>query len=463
MIIFSLFVAPVEAKFINSFIIHIGGDTLQSEDITGAAKHDIIFAQRFHYNDVGGDSWAAIKAINPDAKIYIYTMTTISDSDTACVALSNYTVSRYDDDCGHSQGDLNTDNPDYFMMDGDSRVTYSSDASRYLLDFADSGFRDYGIEAIITDNVGQSFTADGVFSDHVEARITGYTDSSPDGHTNTTWNTAMNLYITAMTEALHDEGLLFAGNRGPLRWEDEIAYDAWLAQDQSAYPMDVALDEAWVADSSGTGDVQYHNPDQWVILVNTLRDMDNTKVCVFAHTDLEPGESGTDNYTDSFTFWDALWYSMGSYLIGKNELGNSYFNFQGRGGTSDGKDYNAPDVYYDEYDYLDLGAAVGEYTANYDGNNDIFMREFANGYVFVNSGIANDASITLPEDCREITHATITTAWENLDVSAATFSLDRHRAKIFIKETSVGPSILPSISVGTNQITVGTNQIEIVE
>jgi len=433
------------SDFINTFMIRIGSDSIVSGDIATLAKHDILFMARKHYDDYN-DTWGEIKAINPDAEIYIYTQVTIVDSDDTGTMLNSNSIARYDLDRGHSEGDLDTDNPGYFMMDGESRINYDSDGTRYLLDFGDVDYQGYANEAVVTDYVGQTpaFTPDGIFADHLEARITGYSSSSPESYTNTTWNTAMSTFITSMTSALHTAGIKFGGNRGPTNETDGTAYAGWIAQDQSLYPMDVALDEAWVADSSGGGDVQYFQETEWLQNVNTLRDMDHTKVCVFAHTDLNPGESGTDNYSDSFDFEDALWYAMGSYLIAKNELGNSYFNFQGRGGTADGKDYNADDVYYDEYDYLDLGAAVGEYTADYDGNDAIYMREFADGYVFVNSGIVNDASIDVPEDVREITHATISTAWSSLGVSGASFSLDRHRAKIFIKETSIVASVCPS-------------------
>eukprot|EP01043_Picozoa_sp_COSAG02_P087761 COSAG02_NODE_24981_length_672_cov_0.811518_2_plen_108_part_01 len=70
---------------------------------------------------------------------------------------------------------------------------------------------------------------------------------------------------------------------------------------------------------------------------------------------LSTGSSGRDNFGVSVSFWDVLWYSLGSFHVGKNEdAQTSYFAF------SEG-DYNAI-PWYDEYKLLDLGAAQGTFS-----------------------------------------------------------------------------------------------------
>ena len=71
----SIFCLEAEAKFINTFLYRIGGNALRSGDEAHLAKHSIIFCNKFHYDDIRGNSWQAIKSINPNAKIYLYTAT----------------------------------------------------------------------------------------------------------------------------------------------------------------------------------------------------------------------------------------------------------------------------------------------------------------------------------------------------------------------------------------------------
>ena len=61
----SIFCFEAEAKFINTFLYRIGGSPLSAGDEKDLAKHSIIFCQTFHYDDIRGDSWQAIKSINP--------------------------------------------------------------------------------------------------------------------------------------------------------------------------------------------------------------------------------------------------------------------------------------------------------------------------------------------------------------------------------------------------------------
>jgi len=141
--------------------------------------------------------------------------------------------------------------------------------------------------------------------------------------------------------------------------------------------------------------------------------------------------SGTDNRGNSFYGYDALWYTLGSYFIARDSAGFAHVAF--------GWSYSEAADIMDELDYLDLGLPEAAYTQDYDSKNGLYAREYERAWVFVNPYSADITNITMPEDGREITHATITTAWGNLGESPSTFTLAEGRTKIFIKETEVAP------------------------
>ena len=51
-----------------------GGPTLSSADVPKLAKYDMIDIDRFRYNNIGSNTWSAIKAANPNSKIFLYEM-----------------------------------------------------------------------------------------------------------------------------------------------------------------------------------------------------------------------------------------------------------------------------------------------------------------------------------------------------------------------------------------------------
>ena len=68
-------------------------------------------------------------------------------------------------------GNLNTDNPELFLLDSDSnRITWPGVPAEYVMDPGSDSWRNYWSEATINDLVGQPWTADGVFIDVVPFR-----------------------------------------------------------------------------------------------------------------------------------------------------------------------------------------------------------------------------------------------------------------------------------------------------
>ena len=424
--LFFLLYEPCAAnEFINTFISRISGNSLRNGDEVKLAKHDIIILNKFHYDDIRGDTWNAIKSINNKTEIYLYTDMNFVNSNTDnynTVSLNN--IGRYNVSRRHSMGSLNGSNPDLFLKDNNgNRVR---DGASYLLDFGNTRYQNYASEATVTDHVGQPWTADGVYSDRCPTIKTGPFSPTLKYNTNAQWSAAMNDMINSMSASLSARGQEFACNRGPTYLS--AGFNNWVDLDSSSHPPSTVLEESAFATGYGPGDIQFFTENSWKLQVDILSSIKNSKVCFLSSTDLtNTSSTGTDNWGKSFTYWDGLWYSLGSYLIGKNDIkNNSYFNFIR---TSN---YSNLDFYYDEYEHIDLGKATSSYKISNIGGRNIYWREFEYGYVYVNPTPNNVASISLPEPCKQITHTNFKSNIDNLPTKNS-FALNSHRAAIFYK------------------------------
>ena len=151
-----IFYQSADAKFINTWIQRWGGGPMSSGDETILAKFDIIAVQRFHYDDIGGNTWRAIREINPNIKIYLYLQTvTLGPLEDSFKTLGLSSFGRYSVSRGHSMGSVNGDNPKFFLLDStNKRIQWTwPDQTRYWLDFGDSDFQNYSIEALLTDYI----------------------------------------------------------------------------------------------------------------------------------------------------------------------------------------------------------------------------------------------------------------------------------------------------------------------
>ena len=243
-------------------------------------------------------------------------------------------------------------------------------------------------------------------------------------NTDAQWSTAMISMANALTVGLAAQGQKFGCSRGMTKYSSGA--DAWLALDSSANPPDVVIEEGAFAVLSGKRRYSIFREDQWKRQVDLLSAIKNSNVLFKASTDLAPGESGIDYYGKSFNFWDGLWYSLGSYLVGKNDIkNNSYFMYHW--GTTSSVDH-----FYNEYDKIDLGKAISSYKiSNVNGHN-IYWREFEYGYVYVNPTLNNVTSIPLPEPCKQRTHNNLNSDLNYLP-NINSISLKSHRAAILYK------------------------------
>ena len=435
---YSVFAATTSLKL---GVIRIGGNNLSVGDAAKLAKFDRILANKFHHNDdPGGEAttWANIKATNANALIYLYQSALNVKDDVDCSSVTGEYTSyndRYNVDCGHSMGDLNTDNSTLFMRrTTETRMVTSWAPTRWWLDFGEADMDDYACETLLTDNDASDWGADGIFSDHCFAELAGTPVAPLDYPDHATWNTAMNTFLSNMTACINTGGYLFGANRNG----SELSYNktAWQDLDDAANPPDLVLDERSFAIGSGGGDVYFYPAYKWLSSIETLSSIENSDVFTTSSTDLAEGASGTDNWGKSVDWIDILWFAIGSYLIAQTD--KTYFYFRGDGLYSDS------DPYWDEYTYLELGNPVGGYYVKAVDGINLYMRQYDLGYVIVNpqgsvspstatdlSNVDYSTDLGLSGTFREITHANMATSpLTDIEASTQFATFKSHRAKI---------------------------------
>ena len=414
------------------------GATLVASDAAKLARYYMFFFNRNRYYQISPDTYTAVRALNPDTLIFNYQQgpdTWLNQDGSNVLNVNN--IVRYNNTYGHSMGDLNTDNPDLFLLNfsGQRLWTYYKDFRR-VLDFGSADFQAYWLEATEADIVDQEWCLDGIFVDNCMVTYPSYFCERPAKYpTDASWTTAMLSWHKALAAGLHARGLKVWTNSDPVGQAD--GYAAWLAIDADPDYPDWLNSEGSFCHKWGSSACTFYDETKWKRQVDVMVNMVNTGKAVFSHVNMAEGASGTDNYVKPVTYWDALWYAMGSYLLGKNEArGNDVFYF-----SNDVNKYYKL-YWYDEYDRIDVGDAVGTYqVTNYGGRN-IYWREFTEGYVYVNPTSADVSAIAVPEPCKRLSHATINDNPATFPDTARSINLVSHRAAILLKSSLVAAHVV---------------------
>ncbi|HKQ23581.1 MAG TPA: putative glycoside hydrolase, partial [Burkholderiales bacterium] len=429
-------------KFIPTFLLyHGGGPALVAADAAKLAKFDLIDIERMRYNSIGPNTWAAIKSLNPNAQIYLYEMAAEAPSHLDGAAQVNLNgLGRHNVSRGHPQGSLNGNNPGLFQLDASGKRIYNlftsnSAANRYwyLMDFGSAAYQAYWLAAVKADIVNQPWVADGVFADNclTSAGSGRYNQTSAWYSTNATWSAAMNSFAGAITSGLHGVGQKLWCNRGETRTVDGSA--AWKSLDNSASPPDVLLEEGAFAVQWGSANTQFFDETEWKRQVDIMGAIKNSKVAMLSHTKLLEGQSGTDNFGKPVTYWQTLWYSLSSFLLGKNDqLNNTHFMFSGSSGYD-------KIWWHEEYDKIDLGKAIGPYAVSTIGSAKVYWREFEKGYVYVNPSAFDVSSVSLPQTSKRLTHENLQSPPSSI-ANVTTIALKSHDAAILLKSDATAPS-----------------------
>jgi chitodextrinase len=458
-------VEAASTKFIPTFLVYYGGGPkLVAGDEQRLAKYDLIDIDRYRYNQIGADTWGAVKALNPGVQIYLYQMGPESQNymDNLPV-VSLYGLGRYDVSRGHFMGSLNGNNPDLYLRDANGQRIYNKAYSNvsqntywHLMDFGSAAYQQYWLTGLKADIVDQPWVADGVFVDNclTVSSAGGYSANPVKYPDNAAWSAAMNGFVKAIAAGVHAYGQKLWCNKGETWTAGGVA--AWLDLDGSASPPDVLLEEGAFAVKWGNGATQFFAEASWKRQVDIMGAMRNSSVAMLSHTDLLDGQSGTDNWGLPVGFGQTLWYALGSFLLGKNDAqGNSYFRFVDGGG------YNKI-LWFDEYDRLDLGKAMGGYRVSSIAGVNVYWREFEKGYVYVNPTTTAVASIALPQASRLLTRETLASLIDALPI-VTTIALPGHHASFLLKttESTAADTEAPSVPTGLAASAVSGTQVNL--
>jgi hypothetical protein len=289
------------------------------------------------------------------------------------------------------------------------------------------------MNSVHADIISQSWVADGIFADDCTAIPIGYSGTPVSYPTDSLWADGMNSFVAGISAGVHAYGQKLASNKGATK--TPVGSSSWLALDANANHPDLLMEEGAFAVGWASSDVQFYPESEWKRQLDTEAAMQNTKIAILSHTKFASGGNGTDNYGKPVTYWQALWYSLASFLLGKNDVAdNAYFMF-----FSQADAYGKLD-WYDEYD-IDLGEAVSSYTVSVVGGANVYWREFEGGYVVVNPTANNVSAFTLPQDTRRRTHDNLSASVDTLSIipSGTNINIDGHTGSIFLKAV-VNPS-----------------------
>src|SRR5882724_13038549 len=201
-------------KFIPTFLVYYGGGpTLVASDAAKLAKFDLLDIDRFRYNQIGPNTWAAVKAVNPNIEIYLYEDGPEAQNYMdALPQISINGMGRHNVSRGHSMGSLNGNHPELFLLDSSGNRIYNTGFSNvsanqywHLMDFGSSAYQTYWVTAVKADIVDQPWVADGVFVDNCLTLASGgsYSAASPLYPTNAAWSGAMQSFVEAITTGMH--------------------------------------------------------------------------------------------------------------------------------------------------------------------------------------------------------------------------------------------------------------------
>lgn len=410
-------------KFIPVFTWYYGAELTSAQEAL-LAKFSFSDLNRRSYKDkLGRDSWQVLKSFNSLHEVYLYQFSFGAyDSQDNKLAVKINTISRWNDARGHSMGNLNIDHTELFLLDNKGERIHDK-YGVWLMDIGHQAYIDYWVEATLTDIVNKPCKADGIFVDGPSLihsyTLTAYPAKYP---TNSAWASAAKTFVLQVTSALHKKGVKVWFNMG--QTHTSIGQACWILLDQSSDYPDILMDEGAFVTSYSRAFAGFHSESACRTSIDTMQSVKNVRVAMSSHVKGLPGDIGLDNFGKPVTYWDAFYFGLSCFLLGKNTVAdNSCFSWH---------DSNKELRWFDEFD-IDLGKAVGTYqVAQYESVN-IYWREYEKGYVYANLSNTNVSGILLPAPCRQITHQNISNPF--VDPIVDMLILPAHRGAILIKES----------------------------
>lgn len=428
---------PAKGRFIQTFTVKLhGGEKVVPGDEKILGKFDMVMLTRNWYGAIDNDTWKAIKAVNPATAIFIQTEgpTLWKEGDGFRIE-DLKDVGRYDISRGHSMGAINQDHPEFFLLDknGQRCAAYAPEyKDRYLMDFGSRDYQKYWVEAITHDVLEQPWRGAGIHIDNTGPLCTFPTVRPARYDTDEKWCQAALSFIDYVAAAMHMQSTQVWINAGGT--DSDRGWKALLQLGALRNPPDVVGEEGAFALSWGKGDTTFPAEEKWKHSVDFLSRLRQTRQAYFSHTRLRRDAAGMDNYGKPVTFWQSLWFAICSYLLGKDdELNNAYFFFCSR----DGGGYSASNWWFEEYERIDLGKAMGRYRIAEYGGTRVYWREFVNGYVFVNPTEKDVMGVHIPVSSKQLTHDNFKDDLRTLS-TISQLDLPAHRGTLLLKAVRFG-------------------------
>jgi hypothetical protein len=409
--------ADVPDKFIPTFTLKLGSPTSGFKSPKETAKFDMLLAGtglNQAWSENGKNSWQTLKGYNPDMQILLYRH-----------GPSVYNTASWGDLGLGWQWMKNNHGASATDRWTGSGLTYnylanSSYPNERLMHLGNTNWQKYWYQTIYNDlwqgGKSQDHTgANGIFSD-----LTGYEVSYADrwyaennvgnaafkdhpvdyynagAYNHTKWKRDMNTFFNAAVPWLKSrpENILLLPNFNLMHTHPEY----WQELDGLTHPPFAAMQEGGIMSRWGSDTYNIHH---WTRKIATMKNMRNVRVLFNNHGD--PADLSSANGlarmalrgTDGLTGWEALWFSMCSFLMALNgEKTNGYMNFTVWGYT----EY----YWFDEFDpqYLHLGAPVGDY---YQAGS-VYFREYEDGWVVVNPSTTDATNIAVPRGEARVLH-----------------------------------------------------------
>ncbi len=391
--------AAAHTGSVNPFLIMFGNlPRCTQQDIPLLADYELLIFDRMRFKQINNNTWKAIKTASPSTKILLYQAGPLvaNNTDSKPVYYLN-NLGRYDVSRGSSDGNLNKDHPDWFLKNVfGKRVNFSKYPANYYLDFGNAEFVDYWIKHSLEDISFQKWRADGIFVDEAAVcrenklkYLTGYTPEKYRDCKN--WDKAMNDYLATASAAIHKQNQLFAANRGHSRYE--AGTKAWLELDKIKAPLDMVLEEGAFSVSWGGGDVLFFPVEEWKRQIDLPASIKQSAIGMISHTNLALNNTGTAANGEKVTHDQVLRFSIGSYLLSRNLHGpTTYFMFIG---NKEVNGYNKL-IPTEMYSKFDIGAPLGKYRKA--PKKEIYLRQYTDGYVYVNPTDQKIENISLAPD-----------------------------------------------------------------
>lgn len=414
-----------------TFLYRIGANWT-AQDVLNSSKYDLIAVQGFRWNTVERDTWGEMKKLNPDVLIFPYYQSRILDSEDRKSNPYKGSLARWGISRGHSMGTCNG-NPDFFAKNANGKRVIGAQPHNFIPAYGNERYMRYWLEGWRTDNLNKAWMSDGVMIDEPSLTIS---NTGAQSHPITEdWELDVRNWINAITKGLSENKILAWVNCGTVKSQESL--DAFVALDSETENTPyIAVSEGAYVVNWGHGDCQFYPEKTWLLQVQVLGQIHNMNYGVQATVggSFRSTETGLDNYNRPLSLYDAVWYGLCSYHLGRNTIdNNSYFGFT-RATYSAGE-------YYDEFD-IDLGDALDIFRVmNIDGNN-IYYRKFERGYVYVNPTRNDVSDILLPVSCKRLTHENFKSDQSTIEITD-TISLKSNRGTMLLKAGHIPEPVEP--------------------